>query len=117
MIDRVFCDLQATHIFELVSPSNVASRRMVEACGLRLETRLSMPVFDLTCKRTKAGHQRPALKSSKDQAAFFAEVLLIEVTARFVSLLFVAFSSSRISLRSLCASSWPRSFAHSRNDP
>lgn len=51
-------------------------------------------------------------------AAFLAEVvLLIAVTARLVSLLLVAFSWSRISLRSLCASSWPRSFAHSRSEP
>lgn len=46
-----------------------------------------------------------------------AEVLLIDVTAKLVSLLFVAFSWSRISLRSLCASSWPRSLAHSRSEP
>jgi methylglutaconyl-CoA hydratase len=39
------------------------------------------------------------------------------VTARFVSLLLAAFSWSRISLRSVWASSWPRIFAHSRRDP
>ena len=44
-------------------------------------------------------------------------VLLIDVTVRFVSLLLVAFSWSRISLSNLCASSCPRSFAHSRSEP
>jgi RimJ/RimL family protein N-acetyltransferase len=37
MIVSVFRDLDATHVYELVSATNVASRRMVEACGLRLE--------------------------------------------------------------------------------
>ena len=37
MIIGVFRDLDATHVYELVSASNVASRRMVEACGLRHE--------------------------------------------------------------------------------
>jgi hypothetical protein len=37
MIASVFRDLGATHVYELVSASNVPSRRMVEACGLRLE--------------------------------------------------------------------------------
>lgn len=37
MIVSAFRELDATHIYELVSTSNVASRRMVEACGLRLE--------------------------------------------------------------------------------
>lgn len=46
-----------------------------------------------------------------------AEVLLIDVTAKLVSLLLVAFSWSRISLKSLCASSCPRSLAHSRSEP
>lgn len=41
MIDRVFRDLKASHIYELVSASNVVSRRMVEACGLRLEPALT----------------------------------------------------------------------------
>lgn len=41
MIRRVFRDLKASHIYELVSASNVASRRMVEACGLRLEPTLT----------------------------------------------------------------------------
>jgi hypothetical protein len=40
MISRVFRDLKASHIYELVSASNVASRRMVEACVLRLEPTL-----------------------------------------------------------------------------
>lgn len=35
MIVSVFRELNATHIYELVSASNVPSRRMVEACGLR----------------------------------------------------------------------------------
>ncbi len=37
MIVSVFRDLDATHVYELVSATNVASRRMVEACGLRLD--------------------------------------------------------------------------------
>jgi hypothetical protein len=37
MVVRVLRDLQATHIYELVSATNAPSRRMVEACGLRLE--------------------------------------------------------------------------------
>lgn len=41
MIDRVFEGLNATHIYELVSATNVVSRRMVEACGLRLEAKLT----------------------------------------------------------------------------
>lgn len=40
MITRVFRDLQATHIYELVSSTNLPSRRMVEACGLRHEPNL-----------------------------------------------------------------------------
>ncbi len=41
MIDRLFRDLDATHIYELVSASNIPSRRMVEACGLRHEPGLA----------------------------------------------------------------------------
>ena len=37
MIVSVFRDLDATHIYELVSTSNVPSRRMVASCGLRHE--------------------------------------------------------------------------------
>jgi RimJ/RimL family protein N-acetyltransferase len=37
MIDRLFRDLGATHVHELVSATNIPSRRMVEACGLRHE--------------------------------------------------------------------------------
>jgi hypothetical protein len=37
MIVSVFRDLDATHVYELVSASNVPSRRMVESCGLRHE--------------------------------------------------------------------------------
>ncbi|MCO5063628.1 MAG: GNAT family N-acetyltransferase [Rhizobiaceae bacterium] len=40
MIISAFRDLGATHIYELVSATNTASRRMVEACGLRLEPAL-----------------------------------------------------------------------------
>ncbi|CAG1013232.1 MAG: GNAT family N-acetyltransferase [Rhizobiaceae bacterium] len=35
MVERVFKALRPTHIYELVSASNQASRRMVSACGLR----------------------------------------------------------------------------------
>ncbi|MEZ5780176.1 MAG: GNAT family N-acetyltransferase [Rhizobiaceae bacterium] len=35
MIVNVFRDLEATHIYELVSATNIPSRRMVEASGLR----------------------------------------------------------------------------------
>lgn len=41
MIDQVFRKLGASHVYELVSASNIASRRMVEACGLRLEPTLT----------------------------------------------------------------------------
>jgi hypothetical protein len=37
LIVSVFRELDATHIYELVSASNMPSRRMVESCGLRLE--------------------------------------------------------------------------------
>ena len=37
MIVSAFRDLDATHVYELVSASNVPSRRMVESCGLRPE--------------------------------------------------------------------------------
>jgi hypothetical protein len=37
MIVSTFRDLDATHIYELVSSSNTPSRRMVESCGLRAE--------------------------------------------------------------------------------
>lgn len=40
MIASVFHHLEATHVYELVSALNVPSRRMVEACGLRLEPSL-----------------------------------------------------------------------------
>lgn len=40
MIVRVFRDLGATHIYELVSAANIPSRGMVEACGLRHEPSL-----------------------------------------------------------------------------
>ena len=35
MIVRVLRDLDATHIYEMASATNLASRRMIEACGLR----------------------------------------------------------------------------------
>jgi RimJ/RimL family protein N-acetyltransferase len=35
MVKSAFDELAAESIYELVSPSNMASRRMVEACGLR----------------------------------------------------------------------------------
>lgn len=41
MIERVFRELEASHIYELVSANNVPSRRMVEACGLSLEPTLT----------------------------------------------------------------------------
>ena len=37
MIVSVFCDLDATHVYELVSATNAPSRRMVVSCGLRPE--------------------------------------------------------------------------------
>ncbi|MEN3792722.1 GNAT family N-acetyltransferase [Fulvimarina sp. MAC3] len=40
MIAYVFRDLNATHIYELVSASNLPSRRMVGACGLHYEPAL-----------------------------------------------------------------------------
>ena len=41
-ITKAFCDLDATHVYELVSATNAPSRRMVQACGLR-------PEPDLVC--------------------------------------------------------------------
>jgi Acetyltransferase (GNAT) family len=41
MVVAVFRDLGATHIYELVSATNIPSRRMVEACGLRHESALA----------------------------------------------------------------------------
>jgi RimJ/RimL family protein N-acetyltransferase len=40
MINRMFRDLDATHIYELVSATNTPSRKMVAACGLHLERTL-----------------------------------------------------------------------------
>lgn len=40
MVVSVFRDLDATHIYELVSATNIPSRRMVAACGLELEPSL-----------------------------------------------------------------------------
>lgn len=40
MIVSAFRDLGATHVYELVSASNIPSRRMVESCGLRPEPAL-----------------------------------------------------------------------------
>ena len=40
MIARVFEDLGATHVYELVSAANVPSRRMVASCGLHPEPSL-----------------------------------------------------------------------------
>ena len=37
MILKVFSDLDADHIYELVTATNAPSRRMVESCGLRLD--------------------------------------------------------------------------------
>ena len=44
MVVSAFRDLGATHIYELVAASNVPSRRMVEACGLRHEPELACGV-------------------------------------------------------------------------
>ena len=40
MIANVFRKLDATHVYELVSSTNIPSRRMVEACGLTREPAL-----------------------------------------------------------------------------
>lgn len=40
MIVSVFRDLDATHVYELVSATNIPSRKMVESCGLRHEPNL-----------------------------------------------------------------------------
>ncbi|NGO63389.1 GNAT family N-acetyltransferase [Rhizobium daejeonense] len=40
MVRGVFRDLGATHVYELVSATNTTSRRMVEACGLNIESGL-----------------------------------------------------------------------------
>ena len=62
--------------------------------------------------RAETGNQ-----GSGDPAATSGSYLLIEVTAKFVSLLLAAFSWSRISLRRTWASSFPKTFAHSRREP
>jgi RimJ/RimL family protein N-acetyltransferase len=41
MIKKIFDDLNASHVYELVSADNIASRRMVEACGLRPDQTLT----------------------------------------------------------------------------
>ncbi len=40
MVVSVFRDLNASHLYELVAPTNLPSRRMVESCGLRHEPAL-----------------------------------------------------------------------------
>ena len=40
MVVSVFRDLDAAYVYELVSASNMPSRRMVESCGLRPEPAL-----------------------------------------------------------------------------
>ena len=40
IIADVFGELDTTHVYELISATNLPSRRMVEACGLRLERSL-----------------------------------------------------------------------------
>ncbi|MGE3876881.1 MAG: GNAT family N-acetyltransferase [Parvibaculaceae bacterium] len=40
IVVSVFHNLDATHIYELVSAANIPSRRMVASCGLRLEPAL-----------------------------------------------------------------------------
>jgi len=40
LVRAAFEELGARHVYEMVAPSNIASRRMVEACGLRLDADL-----------------------------------------------------------------------------
>ncbi len=40
LIRAAFDELHALHVYEMVAPSNAASRRMVESCGLRLDPAL-----------------------------------------------------------------------------
>lgn len=40
LVRAAFEELGAQHVYEMVAPANVASRRMVEACGLRLDPEL-----------------------------------------------------------------------------
>ena len=40
LIRAAFEELGAQYVYEMVAPSNIASRRMVEACGLRLDPAL-----------------------------------------------------------------------------
>lgn len=47
MIERVFEKLDADHLYELVSATNLPSRHMVEACGLRLEPALTCGIATL----------------------------------------------------------------------
>lgn len=55
MVVRVFHELGATHVYELVSTTNIPSRRMVEACGLRLDSNLicGMAVTESTERFTR----------------------------------------------------------------
>ena len=40
LVESVFDDIAATHIYELVSATNIPSRRMVTSCGLKFEPTL-----------------------------------------------------------------------------
>lgn len=44
LVRAAFEELGARHVYEMVAPSNVASRRMIEACGLRLDPAVSCGV-------------------------------------------------------------------------
>lgn len=48
MIANVFGDLGASHIYELVSATNIPSQRMVESCGLRREPSLVCGIATLS---------------------------------------------------------------------
>jgi hypothetical protein len=48
LVVSVFRDLGAEHIYELVSATNVASRRMVESCGLRRDAGLVCGIVTAT---------------------------------------------------------------------
>ena len=59
MIEQIFEELDADHIYELVSATNLPSRLMVEACGLRLQppspagSPPSIPVSVLPSRQSK----------------------------------------------------------------
>ena len=85
--------------------------RLLTPCATRTKTRRwqSPGLFVVVLERPEGG-------SGGDGRRRYAALLITE-TARLVSLLLAAFSSSRMLESSSCASSWPSTLAHSRSEP